>query len=453
MKNWKKIAYAAGSLGTALSYQAFNNRIQFLYIDEIGLSASIVGIVWLFYGLWNALNDPLMGQLSDNTRTRFGRRIPYIAFASLPMAIFFVLMWLPPREADTWLLVAYFALTVFIFDTLWTLVVIAWTALFPEMVSNLDERADISAWRQVFSILGLIFALALTPIIVDSLGWRTMALAFGVVTLISFWISLLGSHEKTELHETNVRLTLVEALRASLTNRSFRWFLLANLSKEFIFNIVVAMLPFYAKYVLRLEDIPGGLDAATQEALLLGVPFLLSVPAMYAWTKITQRTGSRRAWILASLAFIPGLVIVFFASSFTVGIIGTCVLVLGLPGLLMLSDLLISDVIDEDELIVGCRREGMYFGMNGAIIRLAFSAEALLIATVLPLTGYSAALDVQPVSAVWGFRFLMAGAPIIAILVALFALSRYPLHGQQLMDVRARIDQLHRERAAAAGVD
>ena len=453
MKNWKKIAYAAGSLGTALSYQAFNNRIQFLYIDEIGLSASIVGIVWLFYGLWNALNDPLMGQLSDNTRTRFGRRIPYIAFASLPMAIFFVLMWLPPREADTWLLVAYFALTVFIFDTLWTLVVIAWTALFPEMVSNLDERADISAWRQVFSILGLIFALALTPIIVDSLGWRTMALAFGVVTLVSFWISLLGSHEKTELHETNVRLTLVEALRASLTNRSFRWFLLANLSKEFIFNIVVAMLPFYAKYVLRLEDIPGGLDAATQEALLLGVPFLLSVPAMYAWTKITQRAGSRRAWILASLAFIPGLVIVFFASSFTVGIIGTCVLVLGLPGLLMLSDLLISDVIDEDELIVGCRREGMYFGMNGAIIRLAFSAEALLIATVLPLTGYSAALDVQPVSAVWGFRFLMAGAPIIAILVALFALSRYPLHGQQLMDVRARIDQLHRERAAAAGVD
>lgn len=451
MKNWKKIAYAAGSLGTALSYQAFNNRIQFLYIDEIGLDAGLIGIIWLFYGLWNAINDPLMGQLSDNTRTRFGRRIPYIAFASLPMAVFFVLMWLPPREADTWLLVAYFGLTIFVFDTLWSLVVLSWTALFPEMVSDLDERADISAWRQVFSIIGLILALSLTPIVIDNVGWLGMALIFGVVTLISFWVSLLGSRERPELSATNEKLSLGTALRVSIENKSFRWFLLANLAKEFIFNIVVAMLPFYAKYVLRLEG-GGALDAATQEALLLGVPFILAIPAMYVWTKITQRIGSRRAWIYASLAFVPGLIVIMLASDFTVGIIGTCLLVLGLPGLLMLSDLLISDVIDEDELVVGYRREGMFFGVNGAIIRLAFSIEAILISTVLPLTGYIAGAAVQPASAVMGFRFLMAGAPLLAVVVTIIALRHYPLHGEQLRAVREQIDRRHAERAAAAAL-
>jgi GPH family glycoside/pentoside/hexuronide:cation symporter len=223
---------------------------------------------------------------------------------------------------------------------------------------------------------------------------------------------------------------------------------MANLAKEFMFNVIVAALPFYAKYVIHLEDVPGGLDAVTQEALLLGAPFILSIPAMWVWTKITQRYGSRNAWIYASLAFIPGLVIVLLASSFTVAIIGTCTLVLGFPGLMMIYDLVVADVIDEDELVVGRRREGMFLGMNGAVIRLAFSVEAVLIATILPLTGYDASLAVQPEMAVLGFRFLMAGAPILALLVTVVALYFYPLHGERLHKVRARVDDLHRHKAA-----
>jgi GPH family glycoside/pentoside/hexuronide:cation symporter len=471
MKRWHKITYAAGSLGTALSYQAFANRIQFLYIDELRVAAVLIGAVWFLYGLWNAINDPLMGQLSDNTRSQWGRRIPYVAGATLPMVLFFILMWTPPRQAAEalpgalppldlsflgagvvqishrdLLLGGYFLVMVFLFDTLWTLVVIAWTALFPEMVHDLKDRAAVSGWRETFSVVGLILALALTPIIVDQIGYRGMALAFGAVTAISFFVSLLGSREDPSRHTGEESVPLGKAIRASLVNRSFAWFLLANLGKEFVFLIVVAALPFYAKYALRLRDIPGGLDAATQEALLLGVPFILAVPGLFVWTKITQRIGSRKAWIAAQLAFIPGLLIMLLARSFTAGIVGTCVLVLGLPGLLMLYNLLIADVIDEDELNIGHRREGMYFGMNGAIIRLAFSAEGLLIAGFLGLTGYDPALAVQPVSAEWGIRFLMAGAPVLACLVTVFALWRYPLHGERLAAMRAKLEAAHQGR-------
>src|SRR5574341_1992544 len=251
MKTWQKIAYAAGSLGAALSYQAFNNRIMFLYIDELRINPLLIGnLVWFLYGLWNALNDPLMGQLSDNTRSRLGRRIPYVLFATAPMVVLFVLLWVPPTE---WagahegslqpidlrgiglgvltitnrdlLITLYFLVVVFCFDTLWTLVVLAWTALFPEMVRDLDDRATVSGWRQVFSIIGLIFALALTPIAVDQMGYLGMALVFGALTAASFFVSLLGSREDPSRHAGEESVPLGAALKASLANRSFRWFL------------------------------------------------------------------------------------------------------------------------------------------------------------------------------------------------------------------------------------
>lgn len=93
---WQKILYSSGSLGTTLSYLAFGTYIQFLYIDVLGLKASLVGIGWSLYGIWNAFNDPIAGFLSDNTRTRWGRRIPWVAASFIPLGLFFYLLWVPP---------------------------------------------------------------------------------------------------------------------------------------------------------------------------------------------------------------------------------------------------------------------------------------------------------------------------------------------------------------------
>jgi len=89
-------SFTTGSLGVALSYQAFGTYIQFLYIDILGLKASLVGIGWSLYGIWNAVNDPLAGYWSDNTRTRWGRRIPWIVGTFIPVGLFFYLLWVPP---------------------------------------------------------------------------------------------------------------------------------------------------------------------------------------------------------------------------------------------------------------------------------------------------------------------------------------------------------------------
>jgi GPH family glycoside/pentoside/hexuronide:cation symporter len=451
MNRWQKIAFGVGSLGTAISYQSFSNQILYFYLAVMFMNPATMSILMFIYGVWNAINDPLMGRLSDGTHSKLGRRIPYVLFGTIPLALFYFLIWTPPQQASPFLLVLYFILTVFIFDTLWTLVVIAWTALMPEMWPDLQERAEVSGWREVFSLIGVLVGLGAAPIVIDRVGYVGMGIAFAVITAISFFVSLLGSREKPQIHAREESLPLIPALRTAFAIPSFRWFLIANLGKEFLFLVLVSMVPFYATAALMLRDIPGGLDAPMQQSLLLAVPFVLAIPGMYLWTKIAQRAGSLRGWIYASLALIPGLVVMFFAPDFTIGLIGTSLLALGLPGILMMYNLVISDVIDEDEVLNGQRREGFFFGMNGAIIRLAFSWQALLTGPVLIATGYNPALDVQPLSAQWGIRFLIVGLPVLGLLVTLWALSRYPLHGAALDAMREKMLAKHAaaERALA----
>jgi GPH family glycoside/pentoside/hexuronide:cation symporter len=108
----KHISYAMGNFANTIAYQVFGNRIQFYYVDLLGLSAATAGLLWTVYGLWNAVNDPLMGQLSDRTRSRFGRRVPYITFGAIPLGLSFFFLWTPIQQPP-WMLAAYFLLLLF----------------------------------------------------------------------------------------------------------------------------------------------------------------------------------------------------------------------------------------------------------------------------------------------------------------------------------------------------
>lgn len=167
---------------------------------------------------------------------------------------------------------------------------------------------------------------------------------------------------------------------------------------------------------------------------------------MFLWSKATVRWGARTTFIVSmtfyGLAYLPFL----FVASFGGGIVAAVLVGFGLAGLIVLIDVLISDVIDEDELKTGARREGMYFGVNALLVRLGISLQAVIMSTVLTLTGYNPALAVQPPSAVTGMRILVSIVPILTLVFALIAVLLYPLHGARLAEVRAGISQLHAQK-------
>ncbi|MBN1660280.1 MAG: MFS transporter [Anaerolineae bacterium] len=429
MKTWKKWTYGSGNFANTVVQQVFNNRIQFFYIDVVGLNAALAGIIWFIFGLWNAVNDPLMGNISDRTRSRLGRRIPYILFGAIPLGLSFFFLWTPPRSSAV-LTAGYFFIFLFLYDTIYTLVIMAYNSLFTELATDLKERSGLAAVREGLAVIALLLAFVLAPILSEELGFVTMGIVIGAFTSIGYLISVIGAQEDPA-HMKGESMPMLQSLKICLANHPFRWYIVANLAKEYLFVVLPATLPFWRKYALNIQgeaEVFGTvMGAGDQEAILLALPFLLCVPLLAIWNRLTPRIGVRRAWIYSFLLFIPGLLIIMLANDFYTGLVGTTLIAPGLAGFMMLPIVMLTDVIDHDARQVGERREGIFFGINGGIVKLAFSFQGILYSIVFTITGFVAGADVQSASAVWGIRFMMGGSPILALLLGIWALRNYPL--------------------------
>jgi len=427
----KHISYSMGNFANTIAYQVFGNRIQFYYVDILGLNAATAGIIWTIYGLWNAINDPLMGQVSDRTRSRFGRRVPYVAFGAIPLGLSFFFLWTPPGQSP-FLLAMYFFMLLFIFDTLYSLTIIAYNALFPEVAPTSRDRVDLSATREILATVALLISYIVAPIIAEEVGYIAMGAIMGGLIALGYLIAMIGVKERAVDESREETLSLGRSLNIVLTNIPFRWFLGANIAKEYVWLLLGAMLPFWRKYALGIQgevDVFGAsLSGGDAEAVLLGIPLVLAMPVLLVWRPIVNRLGYRKTWIISALTFIPGLLVMTFANDFNTGLLGTVLIIPGLAGSMIMPFPVISEVIDDDaKKEHGYRREGLFFGMNGGIVKLAFSAQGILFAIVTGLTGFAAGSAVQTEAAIWGIRFLIGVTPLIAALVTAWCMYRYPL--------------------------
>ena len=436
MRILKFISYSFGNFANTIAYQIFGNWINFYYVDVLGLNASVAGILWSVYGLWNAVNDPLMGQISDRTRSRFGRRVPYVALGAIPLGVSFFLLWTPPSQ-NPFTLAAYFLMILFIFDTLYSLAFIAYNSLFPEVAPSPRDRIDLSATREILATVALLLSFILAPIIAEEVGYLTMGAIMGTLIAAGYLISIIGVKEKPVDETREQSFGLGQALRIVLANKAFRWFLGANISKEYIWLLLASMLPFWRKYALGIQDQVNvfgiNLSGGDAEAVLLGVPILLAIPTLLIWRPLVARFGYRKTWIAGTLTFIPGLLVMTFANDFYTGLLGTMLTIPGLANSMMMPFPVISEIIDDDATQEhGFRREGLFFGMNSGIIKLAFSAQGVLFALVTAVTGFNEGSDVQSQTAIWGIRFLIGVTPAIAALIIAWCMAHYPLGRETL---------------------
>ncbi len=430
--NAQRWLYGLANLGLVVTVQAFSAYALFFYTDVRGLPPTWAATVMTIYAFYNAFNNPVLGYISDRTRTRWGRRIPYILFGAIPLVVVFILVWLAPFDGRTQpvALLIYFAAIIFVWELLYTAVSTGYYSLLPEMFPSYAERTDAAARMNLVQTIGLIVGIALPPILYDAFGWPAMAICFGVIAAAALLIGARGMFEPKDV-SGNETLNLWAATKATLVNRSFVTLVLAQTMRFVATSTLTAGMAFYTKYSLGLDQV--------QTSIVFLVVFVAAMPALFLWRWIAPRAGARSTLMLAYAVFgvsvLPlGLVRSLVGAAITCAFVGV-----GLAGMLIMGDVILSDVVDEDEVKTGQRRAGMYFGMSGLIITLSSAISAVIFGWVAPAYGYDPSLAAQPASVATGFRVYMTIPSLAGCFLAVVALYFYPLYGERLRQMKARL--------------
>jgi GPH family glycoside/pentoside/hexuronide:cation symporter len=425
-----RIMYSLVSLGVATISEAIAGVIAFYIVDVKNLPVTWYSTFWFFYTIYNALNNPALGYMSDRTRSRWGRRIPYVLFGGLPYAVAFSLIFTAPydgKDNPVGLLI-YFGTMIVIWEGLYTGIATGYYGLLPEMFGTYRERTDVAAKMNIFQTVALVLGAALPPMLSSILGWSGMAVLLSVISVIAIYVGYPFLFERDDL-KTDTSFPFGEALKATFLNRSYLTAAGSQAMRFFATGTLQAGILFYLKYSLKVDE-----GLAT---VILGIAFLVAMLTLYPWRNwVANKLDSRRTLMLANAVMILGIVPMGFSPNLTFTYASAIVLGVGLGGLVLIGDVIMTEVVDEDEVKTGHQRAGMYFGMSGFLITLSGLLVSSVFGLVMPAFGYDTLLDVQPASVDLGFRIFLTVPTTIGFLLAITLLWFYPLHGKKLADIR-----------------
>lgn len=411
----KDLRYAAGQLGLTLISESFGTYLAFFYLDKLGLQAAWYAFVRTIYAIWDAFNDPLFGHLSDRTKTRLGRRRPWLLVGIPLFLITYLLVFAVPNWAkQPQVLPYYFLIAIILYETGATIV---WTnhgALFPEMFRGLGERARVAALKRGTELFGLIVGIALAPVIYARFGFLAMALLFAMVALLAFAYFFPGVQENPEARS---ELSLRESFALVLGNWAFWVVALVGLLFEFGRTVIQTGMAFYAKYSLGL---PEG-----TVTLLFAAVFLVALPSVFFWGKVVAWVGGKRAWQVALLLMSMAALALFLPHSLLAALGVGAFVGIGFAGVRVAGEVIMAKLIDVDAARTDTRREGAYYSLVGLLGRLAGALVGLSFALLGPLFGYVSGENPGP-NADLAFRFLVAVIPGSAILMAFFLAALFP---------------------------
>ncbi len=429
-----RILYSLTSLGVATPAEAISGIIAFYIVDVMNLPATWFATFWFFYTIYNAFNNPALGYLSDRTRSRWGRRIPYILFVGLPYAVAFALLFTAPfdgRDNPVGLLL-YFGTAIVVWEGLYTAIATGYYGLLPEMFDNYRERTDVAAKMNIFQTIALVLGAALPPMLAELLGWPGMATVLAVVSVIAIYVGYPALFERPDLR-TDTSFPFGAALKATFLNRSYLTAAGAQAMRFFATGLLQTGILFYLKYSLKVDE-----SLAT---VILGIAFLVAMLSLYPWRNwVANKLDSRRTLMLANAVMILGILPMGFSPNILFTYITAVIVGIGLGGLVLIGDVIMTEVVDEDEVKTGHQRAGMYFGMSGFLITLSGLLVSTVFGLMMPAFGYDTLLEVQPASVELGFRLFLTVPTTVGFLLAITLLWLYPLHGRRLKDIRAALE-------------
>jgi len=423
-----KLLFSTGDLSTSIPLAILMFFQLYFLTDVARLRPDYAGWAVGLPRLWDAVNDPLIGLLSDRLRTRWGRRRVLLLFGAVPLGASFLLMWLVPPFSQVGLAV-YYALTFIVFDTAFTVVHVGYNSLTPELTSDYDERSSLNGYRMVFSISGTLGAIILATV----LGWfisdarllfALLGVGLGAVSIIPPLIVFSITREKPA-EELPPALSLGESLRQTLGNRPFRMVMGLYLLSWTTASIIAAVLVYFANYYLRVPEQANYFVLAAQGSAILFIPVIVY---------LSQKLDKRRAFMLGSLAWV---LVLLGISALRADQVGLAYLLAALAGFGIATAYvvpwsMVPDVVEYDQLRSGQRREGSYYSFASFFQKLATAVALWGMGQALAYTGYitpdaSGALPVQPEAAVQAIRVFTGPIPAVLLGLAVLFAWKYPI--------------------------
>lgn len=404
--------YAMSMFGLSIMGYMYGAYGTFFYNDKVGLSMQAIAIGNIFFAVWDAFNDPIAGFLSDRTRTRFGRRKPWL-LASIPIfAIAMILLFSPPESAESTLLLAvYFTFFLMLTETANTIASVNYHSLLPELFRETNERNRANAIRQALQLVGMIIGVSLTPMAASFFGYRLTALIMGVLGGALVVYSILGCKEREDFSSTP-QPKLLPTLKALAVNRNFWFVSVSHFFYQGTAGLLLAGIPFYVKYALEESD--------SMTTFLTAAVFVTAIPSMFLWYKLINRYGAVKVWRMALAWLGVSMIPLFFANSLIPACIAGMFVGIGIAGVTANLDMINSELIENDAARSGLRREASFFASISFITRLSSLVRSGVFFLLFFLFAYESSTNPGPTPGL-SSRFLTVVFPVILMVFSLIS--------------------------------
>lgn len=434
----RKLLYGSGEFVVGARMAALNTVLFPFYTDVALLAPALVGTAIALGRVWDGVNDPITGWLSDRTRTRFGRRRPYLGLMILPLALCFVAIWKPPVGTSNEIFL-YLLGALFLFDVFFGFYSTPYLALGAELSTDYAERARVVSLRAMFHNLGLLVGGGVFIGVATNLGggrdaYATAGTLLGCLMLLSGAIAFLGTREPAAPppSERASFRGLIADLRATLRLRSFRIIVAGSALALCGSSINQA----FALYVFR-----DAFGADQRAGLVIAVYLLAATVSFPFWAAAAARFGKNLAFAVCLMWSVVGLTaspIVDAGWSLTAVLTFIVIAGMGVGGY-VLPLAIVADVFDEDELESGKRREGAFFGVWTLAMKLAAAVGIAFAGVLLPYLGYVPGAAQQTPDTIWAMKLAWGPLPALFFVATILVVRRFPLDRERVRAIQAEL--------------
>lgn len=440
----KKLAWGVGAIADIIISNAHAYLGLAIYNVALGIDAKLIGIAMMIPRFVDAFTDPIMGSISDNTKSKFGRRRPYILVGSILSGILFSLMWMPPLSLSKNSLAFYFLLISILYYLAYTVFTVPWNALGLELTLDYHDRTRVQAYRTFIAALsgctlGFMWWLALRIGQNEIQGIRVVGLIYGAVIITFGILPAIFCQERTSI-ETTRKMALGEACKTTLSNK---FFVILAIIIFFIIISIYLVNPL-SLYLNLYYVFPGNKTAVSNIALwgntVYQVACILLVPII-SW--IATHVGKKKSLVGAICIIISSYLLSWFFYTPKMPYLQLVCMFLNAPGMVsiwVVTGSMAADLIDIDELNTNMRREGMYSSIGSWIIKTAIASTLFMSTLLLDVAGFNEALKSQSEGTIMKLRLIFMLIPVFGLSLALVLALYYPVNENMIRKVRVKLD-------------